>query len=104
MLPLAMNTREQEMIRLGVSPRGALAVTRLARQELMYREEIMLPRKMCRKSFLDVCAHRIILNPKAKIAALSASDVLIEVFKTDKNHRITVDRRDYGKIKDSMGI
>ena len=28
---LAMNTREQEMVRLGVTPRGALAVTRLAK-------------------------------------------------------------------------
>ena len=28
---LVMNTREQEMVRLGVSPRGALAVTRLAK-------------------------------------------------------------------------
>ena len=82
---LAMNTREQEMIRLGVSPRGALAVTRLAKARAYVQGRDYVTPEDVQKVFLDVCAHRIILNPKAKIAALSASDVLIEVLKQTKS-------------------
>ena len=82
---LAMNTREQEMIRLGVSPRGALAVTRLAKARAYVQGRDYGTPEDGQKVFLDVCAHRIILNPKAKIAALSASDVLIEVLKQTKS-------------------
>ena len=82
---LAMNTREQEMVRLGVSPRGALAVTRLAKARAYVQGRDYVTPEDVQKVFLDVCAHRIILNPKAKIAALSASDVLIEVLKQTKS-------------------
>ena len=82
---LAMNTREQEMIRIGVSPRGALAVTRLAKARAYVQGRDYVTPEDVQKVFLDVCAHRIILNPKAKIAALSASDVLIEVLKQTKS-------------------
>lgn len=98
---LAMNTREQEMIRLGVSPRGALAVTRLAKARAYVQgRDYVTPEDVQKVFWTSV---RIVsFKSKAKIAALSASDVLIEVLNR-QNRRITVDRRDYGKIKDSMG-
>ena len=82
---LAVETRQQEMIRLGVSPRGALAVTRMARAHAyLAGRDYVIPEDV-QSIFLDVCAHRIILNPKARIAQYSAADVLEQVLKQVKS-------------------
>ena len=82
---LAVETRQQEMIRLGVSPRGALAVTRMARAHAyLAGRDYVIPEDV-QSVFLDVCAHRIILNPKARIAQYSAADVLEQVLKQVKS-------------------
>ena len=82
---LAVATREHAMIRLGVSPRGALAVSRMAKAHayLKGRDYVIPEDVQC--IFLDVCAHRIILNPKAKMAELSAADLLKQVLKEVKS-------------------
>ena len=82
---LAVETRQQEMIRLGVSPRGALAVTRMARAHAyLAGRDYVIPEDV-QSVFLDVCAHRIILNPTARIAQYSAADVLEQVLKQVKS-------------------
>lgn len=82
---LAMATREQELIRLGVSPRGALAVSRMAKSHAYLNgRDYVIPEDV-QKVFIDVCSHRIILNPKAKIADCTASDVLKQVLKETKS-------------------
>lgn len=78
---LAMATRKQELIRLGVSPRGALAVTRMAKAHAyMKGRDYAMPEDV-QKVFREVCGHRIILSPKARIADRSAEDVLKQVLK-----------------------
>lgn len=82
---LAIATREHSMIRLGVSPRGALAVSRMAKAHAYLKgRDYVIPEDV-QKVFLDVCAHRIILNPKAKIADMTAADVLKQVLKETKS-------------------
>lgn len=82
---LAVATREHLMIRLGVSPRGALAVSRMAKARAYVKgRDYVIPEDV-QRVFSDVCAHRIILNPKAKIADLSAADVLKQVLKDTKS-------------------
>ena len=78
---LATATREQEMIRLGVSPRGALAVVRMAKAHAYLDGRDYVTPEDVQKIFTDVCSHRIILNPKARVAELTADDVLKQVLK-----------------------
>lgn len=78
---LATATREQEMIRLGVSPRGALAVVRMAKAHAyLDGRDYVMPEDV-QQIFTDVCSHRIILNPKARVAELTAEDILKRVMK-----------------------
>ena len=82
---LAMATREDEMIRLGVSPRGALAIVRMAKAHAYLDGRNYVTPEDVQKVFIDVCAHRIILNPKARVAELSAEDILKNVMKRTKS-------------------
>lgn len=82
---LAVATREHSMIRLGISPRGALAVSRMAKAHAYIKGRDYVMPEDVQRIFLDVCAHRIILNPKARIADLTAADVLKQVLKETKS-------------------
>ena len=73
---LAGATRSHEHIRLGVSPRGALAVSRMARACALMRDRDYVIPEDVQEIFLDVCAHRILLSQQARNERLSADDVL----------------------------
>lgn len=60
-------TRKEEMIELGVSPRGVIAMSRMARAcAILRKRDFVIPEDV-QEVFEDVCAHRIILKPQAKI-------------------------------------
>ena len=82
---LAAATREEELIRLGVSPRGALAVVRMAKAHAYLNGRDYVTPEDVQAVFVDVCAHRLLLSPKAKVADRTAADVLREVMKTTKS-------------------
>ncbi len=76
---LARATRNHPMIQLGLSPRGALAVCRMAKSyAFLVGRSYVLPEDVC-AVFCDVAAHRMILSPKARLAQMSAADVLGDV-------------------------
>ena len=76
---LAAATRENLMITLGVSPRGAIAVLRMAKAyAYITGRDYVVPEDVS-AVFKDVCTHRILLNSKAKISDKTAVDVLQEV-------------------------
>ena len=76
---LAAATRTHEWIQLGVSPRGALAVSKMARACAMVRgRDYVIPEDV-QAVFTDVCAHRILLSQKAKTERKTAQDVLTQV-------------------------
>ena len=69
-------TRAHPLVLLGVSPRGALAVCRMAKScAFMHGRDYVLPEDV-QSVFIDVCAHRLFLAPKAKISDTTAADVL----------------------------
>lgn len=73
---LAEASREHPLVVLGVSPRGALAVCRMSRSRaFMQGRDYVLPDDIA-CIFADVCAHRLVLSPKARIAETSAADIL----------------------------
>ena len=76
---LAEASRSHPLGVLGVSPRGALAVCRMCKSRaFMEGRDYVLPDDVA-YIFADVCAHRLILSPKARIAETTAKDVLAEV-------------------------
>ena len=69
-------TRAHPLVLLGVSPRGALSVCRMAKSRaFMHGRDYVLPEDV-QSVFIDVCAHRLFLAPKAKISDTTAADVL----------------------------
>ena len=64
---LTQATREHPMVALGVSPRGALAVCRMAKaRAFVLGRDYMIPEDVA-AVFPDVCAHRLVLSTKARM-------------------------------------
>lgn len=76
---LAMATRERDSVELGVSPRGALAVCRMAKARAYVQGRDYATPQDVRDVFAVVCAHRIILTQKARLAGVTAEQALSDV-------------------------
>ena len=82
MVQLSAATREHEMTELGFSPRGTLALGKMARAYAwLDNREYVVPEDV-KKSFYDVGIHRIRLNQKARLNGTKAVDILDEVIGT----------------------
>lgn len=69
-------TRSSELIKLGVSPRGTLALCRMAKSAaFLSGRDYVLPDDVA-GIFKDVAAHRLILDARASIAGCDAKRVL----------------------------
>ena len=76
---LCSASREHPMVELGISPRGAIAASRMARAcAYLHGRDYVVPEDV-REVFTDVCAHRILLSQKAKAAHLTAQTVLEQI-------------------------
>ena len=76
---LAETSRTHPLVTLGVSPRGALAVCRMAKAHAyMEGRDYAVPEDVA-AIFADVSGHRVILSPKAKMTETSASSVIESV-------------------------
>lgn len=81
---LVTATRVNSMIELGVSPRGAIAVSHMAKACAIMNGRDYVTEEDIRDVFSDVCAHRLILTQKARAASVSAYDVLHQILGTVK--------------------
>ena len=81
---LAEESRSHPLVTLGVSPRGALAVCRMAKANALIQGRNYVIPSDVENIFVDVCAHRVILSAKAKINDTGAQDVLNEVLSSVK--------------------
>ena len=75
-------TRVHEYLLQGISPRGSIALLKMARAYAFYMDRDYLVPEDIHAVFLSVCSHRVILNTKARAAGLSAEDVLSQVLKS----------------------
>lgn len=73
---LCEETREHEMVELGVSPRGILALVRMARACAIIRSRDYVIPEDVQYVFNDVCCHRIVLKPQARIENITANEIL----------------------------
>lgn len=76
---LAEATREHEMIVLGLSPRGTLALCRMAKAAAyMSARDYVIPKDV-QTIFKDVAAHRMVLDSRARYQEKSAREILDEI-------------------------
>ena len=69
-------TRNNENIELGVSPRGAIAICKMAKAHAFLNErDFVIPTDVA-EIFEITCAHRIILNSNAKFSSVSDTQVI----------------------------
>ena len=79
---LVEKTRTHPQVALGVSPRGALAVCRMAKAyAYLNGRDFVMPEDVA-AIFPDVCAHRLMLNSKARMMEEKAENILSEILKS----------------------
>lgn len=74
-------TRNQGNIELGVSPRGVLALTKMAKACAYINDRDYCIPEDIQTCFSDVCKHRIILNAKSRMNKVSSESVLKHILK-----------------------
>ena len=76
---LCLATREEPLVELGVSPRGVSALAKFVRARAVLRERDYVIPEDVQAVFKDVCAHRLVMKPQAKIEGITAEDILDKV-------------------------
>lgn len=75
-IELCEETRKMDMVELGVSPRAVLALIQLGKANaLLKNRDYVIPEDI-KSIFIDVCRHRVILKPQAKIKKETVESVL----------------------------
>ena len=75
---LCEKTREHEHVELGISPRGVGALAEMAKAFALCEGRYVVPDDVL-AIFPDVCAHRLILNTKARRENVTAYEILEEI-------------------------
>ena len=79
---LAEASRNHPLLSLGVSPRGAISLSRMARaRAFLEGRDYVIPEDV-RSVFADTCAHRVLLSQKAKIEKTDERAVMEELLNT----------------------
>ena len=76
---LVQTTRNHEMIELGLSPRGTISISRMAKARAFLMGRTYVVPEDIADIFLDVSSHRIRLNAKARVSHISAKTVLGQI-------------------------
>ena len=76
---LAAGTRDHPQVRVGVSPRGVIALTRAASAYALADGRSYVVPEDLKALILPVFAHRLLLTPDAQVRGVTAAEVLAEV-------------------------
>lgn len=79
---LADKTRNHSMIDLGLSPRGTINILQMAKSVSFLRQRSYVIPEDVEDIFYTVCAHRIILSTKARVAQMDVKQVLEDVLRS----------------------
>ncbi len=79
---LALASREHPMTEIGVSPRGVLFLDRMAKARAYLEGRDYVVPEDVREVFSDVCAHRVLLTQKARLAGATVEQVLSELLRS----------------------
>ncbi len=73
---LCEETRVHPLVELGISPRGVAALVKMARANAVIRERNYVIPEDVQNVCQDVCAHRLVLRPQARVEGVTAKEVL----------------------------
>lgn len=77
-------TREHNLVELGISPRGVLALVKMAKANAVLEGRNYVIPEDVQNVYLDVCKHRIVLRPQAQIEGMNAEELLKDIMKNEK--------------------
>jgi MoxR-like ATPase len=77
-------SRNDENISLGISPRGAIAVSHMAKASALMNGRDYVTAEDVRDVFGDVCSHRILLTQKARAEHITTRGALDELIRNTK--------------------
>ena len=89
LIRLCEATREHPLVELGVSPRGVLALTQMAKAHAVLAERGYVIPEDVQAVFVDVCAHRLILKPQARVEGISETEILRRILAEVKTPSMT---------------
>lgn len=79
---LVQETREHSLVELGVSPRGTIALVRMAKaMAFLDGRDYVIPDDV-QEVFAPVTAHRIVLNAKARVGHVAVENVLEQILES----------------------
>lgn len=78
------NTRKHELINLGLSPRGSISLLKMAKATAFINNRHYVVPDDVIKNIIPVCAHRIVLSPKARAAKKDETAVLKDILAITK--------------------
>ena len=88
---LVEETRHNQYIQIGISPRGALALCRAAKSHaFLDGRDYVVPEDVA-AVFTDVCAHRLVLEAKARLHELSSEEILSVILKEKTGIKLNKD-------------
>ena len=85
---LIERTRVNPYVELGISPRGGLAVCQMAKASAYVHGRDYVTPADVKEVFTDVCAHRLILSPQARLHEQNAANILAGVLKQVKTPEV----------------
>lgn len=85
---LIKKTREHEMLELGISPRGTLALTNMAKASAFLNGRNYVIPDDVKRVFRDVTEHRMRLSPKARVGRVTLEQITREIIASVQEPRL----------------
>lgn len=73
---LCEETRKLPLVELGISPRGVYALTQMAKAHAVLESRSYVIPEDVQDIFIDVCAHRLVLRPQARVEGVTEQELL----------------------------
>lgn len=83
-ITLCEESRKHPMVDLGISPRGVAALVKMAKANAVLKERNYVIPEDIQNVFCDVCAHRLVLRPQARVEGIDAREILTDIMNTVK--------------------
>ena len=83
-ISLCEESRRHPMVDLGISPRGVAALVRMSKANAVLKERNYVIPEDVQNVFCDVCAHRLVLRPQARVEGIDAREILTNIMNTVK--------------------
>ena len=83
-ISLCEESRRHSMVVLGISPRGVAALVRMSKANAVLKERNYVIPEDVQNVFCDVCAHRLVLRPQARVEGIDAREILTDIMDTVK--------------------